>query len=308
MSATNLEQGTQAWRQARTGIITGSRIGAVLGISPFQSRKALLREMVDEANGIYSDFDNEPMRWGRENEETAVKLYSFLYGEDEVSETGFHTKEMIGASPDRLVGEFGLVEIKCPWNQREEKVPQFKSIEDKDMRHYYHQIQAQLYVTDRQWCDFFQWAPNGYRCERVMRKENWYPLHRDLFREFMDDYEALLAVASTGGAEEKVGRSARWAAAVEDYRMAELTERAAAADKAKAKEILVSLMKEAKIDHCEGAGLRAQQVVRPGSVDWKKLATDQLTKEVVETIEEEYRKDGTSYWMVKDMGESDGES
>ena len=95
---------------------------------------------------------------------------------------------------------------------------------------------------------------------------------------------------------EKVGASARWAAAVEDYRMAGITERAAKAEKDAARDILIELMTEAHIDQCEGSGLKVQKVVRSGSVDYKKMVYDQLTTDVVETIEEEYRKaDSVSY-------------
>ena len=300
--STNLVQGTEAWRQARVGLITGSRVGAVLNLSPFTTRKKVLRDMVDEANGLFSDFDNEPMRWGREHEEEAVKLYEFLYGGNlEVTTTGFHVKGFLGASPDRLVGLNGLVEIKCPYGIREDLSPQFKSIEDKFMKHYWHQVQLQLYVTDREWCDFFQWTPNGYQCERVKRKENWFPLNRDWFRAFMDEYEALLVQASVGGPEDKVGRSARWAAAVEDYRMAAITERAAATEKANARDVLLKLMEEAGIDQCQGAGLKVQKVTRAGSIDYKALAYDQLTPDVVGPLEEQYRKSGSVSYRVDEV-------
>jgi exodeoxyribonuclease (lambda-induced) len=297
-----LKQGTQEWRDARVGRITGSRVGAVMNLSPFMTRKQVLREMVQEANGFFSDFDSPAMRWGRDHEEEAVKLYTFLYADDlEVKETGFHIKGYLGASPDRLVGDTGLVEIKCPYSLRDDVSPAFKSIMDGDMRHYFHQIQLQLYVTDRRWCHFFQWTPNGYKCEKVMRSENWFPLNRDWFKAFMDEFDILLLQASKGGPEDIAGQSARWVAAAEDYRLACATERQAAIEKANARDVLLQIAQEAGIDRCEGGGVRVQRVVRAGAVDFKKLAYDQLTAEVVDGIAEEYRKAESATWQVNEI-------
>lgn len=296
-----LEQGTQAWRAARVGLITGSRIGGILGVSPFATRKTVLREMVDEALGNFSDFTNEPMKWGTDHEDEAAKLYQFLYyPEGELEVVGFYTDGgFMGASPDRFVGDDGMVEIKCPWAISKNKNPEFKSIEDKDMRHYYHQVQCQLYVTGREWCDFFQWTPNGQRCQRVIKKENWFPLNRDWFRDFMTDYKTLLTASSLGGPAERVATSARWGAAVEDYRMACITEAAAKSEKEAAKTILIGLMDDAGIDECTGDGIRVQKVSTIGSVNYAELLSDAG----IDADLDEYRKAPTVSYRVKEIKE-----
>lgn len=300
MSSTKVEQGTQEWRDARIGKITGSIIGSVMGCSPFTSRKAALRRMVDESLGNLEDFDNEPMRWGRDHETIAATEYEFLYaGIKVVEETGFWEKDDLGASPDRLVGDDGLVEIKCPYGIRHNKSPEFKSILDKDMRHYWHQIQAQMFVTGRKWCHFFQWTPHGNLLETVEADEKWFEDCKPHFDQFMAEYHDLLHKASQGGPEDRVGLSARWAAAVEAYQLAARVEAAAASDRKQAEETMIELMKANEIEQCEGAGMKGQLVKRKGSVDYKKLAKEQLTDPVVSEIEDQYRRNGSEYWSFK---------
>ena len=67
-----IEQRTAEWHDARIGRITGSRIGAVLGHSPWQSRKQLLADMVREALGERVERDSPAMRWGRDHEQEAL--------------------------------------------------------------------------------------------------------------------------------------------------------------------------------------------------------------------------------------------
>ena len=298
--STDLVQGTPEWFAARVGLITGSRIAGVLGKSPFVSRRRLLRDMVEEANGIHNDYDAPPMKWGRDHEEEAAKLYTFLYaGDDEVTETGFHTKSGMGASPDRLVGDDGLVEIKCPYSQREGSSPDFRPI--SELPHYAHQIQLQMFVTGRKWCDFFQWAPGGYKCERVEADPNWYSSVSVRVRLFMDDYRALIAATASGGPEEATGISGRWEAAAEGYRLASLTAAAAKSDMDEAKAILIELMEQANIDECAGGGIKVQKIHRTGSIDYKELCFDQLTTDVVKDVEEEYRREGSVSYRIDEV-------
>jgi predicted phage-related endonuclease len=79
-----MNQGTIEWRQQRVGRVTASRVGAILGISPFTSRKALLKEMVKEAMGEIHENDAPPLRWGREKEPDARSEYQALYCSEDV--------------------------------------------------------------------------------------------------------------------------------------------------------------------------------------------------------------------------------
>ena len=157
------EQRTQEWRQARVGMITASRVGGILGHSPYSSPARVLREMVREANGVFEELSGPQIRWGNDNEEAAVESYSYFWGAGStLAKAGFevsHEVSYLGASPDRFVDSNGLLEVKCPYGIRDDDPPFFKSI--GELPHYMDQIQLQLMVTGRLWCDFYQWAPHG---------------------------------------------------------------------------------------------------------------------------------------------------
>lgn len=294
--STELKQGSPEWFEAREGRITGSRVGAILGVSPYKTKQATLRDMVAEALGERDDFDNPAMKWGRDNEDKARHIYEFLYiGIDKVEQTGFWTHhKFLGASPDGLVGDDGLVEIKCPYGLRDEPHPHFDSVDD--LPHYYHQIQLQLLCTDRQWCDLFQWSPHGHRCERVYREKDWLLKHDETFCEFVDLYRQAVENAAQGGPEERVGLSARWNAAVEAYQLAKRTMEAAKDDMDEARNILIDLCEDNEIDQCKGGGLTVMKVLSQGRVDYKLMAQDNLPN--FKDVTEEYRKEPSVSWRV----------
>jgi putative phage-type endonuclease len=288
MSTKILIQGTPEWREARATKVTGSRVAAIVGASPFTTEAAVMREMVCESLGEYKDISNEAMRWGTEHEAEALKLYDFLHaGDNEIGTTGFWEDGILGASPDALVGEDGLVEIKCPWKIRDEVDPDFKSIDD--LQHYWHQIQMQLHCTKREWCDFFQWTPNGQRCERVERDPLWWKVNAPTIKAFYKRYEKALADADVGGPQQKLGMGARWAAAAEQYATANKVMKAAEADVKDAKQRMTTMMEEVEVDTCTGGGVKALKILRNGSINWKNMAMDQITELVVRDIEEDYR-------------------
>ena len=162
-----MEQRSQEWFEARKGRVTASMAGAILGLDPYRTADDVLRAMVREYHGAEPEFTgNIATRWGQTNEEVALMRYQNLTG-NEVEKCGFiEYPGWVGASPDGLVGDHGLVEIKCPFGIRNKPAPvPFKSISEQP--HYYAQIQVQLHVTIRRWCDFFQWTPKGEQLQRV---------------------------------------------------------------------------------------------------------------------------------------------
>lgn len=185
----DVEQGTEEWRQARVGKITASNVGAILGHNPYKSVNAVLKSMVQEACGHFKNLDHVPaIRYGNQHEATAAGWYAMEECATlEVSPTGFHVlDDWLGASPDRLVGDHGLLEIKCPHSQALEAEPEFDSVHVQE--HYYDQIQLQMVVTGRQWTDFYQWSPNGTMCERVMLDREWLPKYEAKLRDFYEQF------------------------------------------------------------------------------------------------------------------------
>jgi putative phage-type endonuclease len=216
MTTTDLKQGTAEWLEARRGLLTASGVASIMGDSPFASAAVYMRRLVTETIDGPVELDAPPLNWGKENEHNARRLYEFLH-DVQVEETGLWTNTWdlipVGASPDGLVGEEGLVELKCPYGIRNEEKPQFKSI--FRMPHYMHQVQMQLRITDRKWCDFFQWTPHGHKYERVSREDKWFDEVIEPMKEFYAAYLVAVKSAELGGPEEKCGMSARWAAAAD---------------------------------------------------------------------------------------------
>ena len=109
--------------------------------------------VVEQITGTRQEsFTNSAMQWGTDQEPFARGAYEAATG-NMVEETGFvnhPTIAMAGASPDGLIGDDGLVEIKCPNTATmidtllTGKVPQ----------KYYIQMQMQMACTQRAWCDY----------------------------------------------------------------------------------------------------------------------------------------------------------
>ena len=114
-------QGSPEWFAARLGKVTASKVSDVVaktksgwGASRANYMAALIAERLTQTPA--DSFSNAAMQWGTEQEPLARVAYEFFTGRD-VEQVGFvdHPSiPMTGASPDGLVGEDGLVEIKCP--------------------------------------------------------------------------------------------------------------------------------------------------------------------------------------------------
>ena len=156
------EQGTTQWFQDRCGRVTASRVADVVaktrsGYSA--SRDNYMAQLVCERmTGTPAEsFTNAAMIHGIETEPFARAAYESKK-DILVEQVGFIHHPSIdgsGASPDGLVGLFGLVEIKCPNTAThiqtllDQKVPEKYNI----------QMQWQMACTTRQWCDFVSFDP-----------------------------------------------------------------------------------------------------------------------------------------------------
>ena len=186
-------QGTRTWFAQREGQITGSRVGAILGVSPFASRSDVMREMVREQLGAVREFvGNVATDWGTEHEDEAIERYEDYSGELVVS-TGFHAHPnhaRIGVSPDGFVGE-GLIEVKCPFGIRYKKVPTFKTVDE--VPHYAAQMQLQMAVTGREYTYFVQWTPHAIDVAVVVKDEGWLNGHLHTLNKFIEEFDEIVA-------------------------------------------------------------------------------------------------------------------
>jgi len=158
-----LVQGSEQWFAARLGKVTASRVADIIAETKSgwgASRGNYLAELVAERlTGRTADsYTNAAMQWGVETEPEARKAYEF-YRDVEVEQVGFvdhPTVEMSGASPDGLIGEYGLVEIKCPQTKGHIDTLLGSGVIKKA---YHTQVMWQMACTGRQWCDFVSYDP-----------------------------------------------------------------------------------------------------------------------------------------------------
>ena len=125
--------------------------------------------------------NTKAMRWGRTHEDDARQSYiKYLDGQAIVTLSGLVvdlSDPCLGCSPDGLVHIPGhskpdwLVEIKCPYTAAEKNLTPEEVVDSmkftKKHNYYYHQMQGQMAVTRRPWCDFVVWTPKGIAVERI---------------------------------------------------------------------------------------------------------------------------------------------
>lgn len=155
-------QGSPEWLALRVGKVTASRVSDVVAKTKTgwgASRANYMAELVVErlTNLPSPCFVNDAMRWGTDQEPFARQAYCQRF-ECEVVETSFvdHPEvAMSGASPDGLVGDDGLLEIKAPTTATHIDTLLSGALPDK----YFLQMQWQMACTGREWCDFVSFDP-----------------------------------------------------------------------------------------------------------------------------------------------------
>jgi len=285
------QQRTEEWFKQRIGRVTGSNVGAILGLSPFMKREDVMRNMVRQYHGYPSEFTgNVATRYGTYNEPNALADYELKFN-TKVVETGFHTfEDWLGASPDGLIGDDVLIEIKCPYGLRDKNPPEFKSIDYQS--HYWMQIQIQLFVTGRQWCHFYQWSAYGYMLETVqfnqLAIEEYLPKLKDFYNEYLVERELPQAQKYFDDKRQQV----RCEGQVERYLMIAEQIKELEAEK---KRLLDEIVKLADGKDSEINGHKLTKVTKAGSISYAK-AVKELLPDADLT---DYTGDPVSYWLLK---------
>jgi len=164
----DLVQGSKEWYAARCGKITASCFGKLAGSSRSgggfsQTAMTYMTQVLAEriTGRPQDEINSKHIEHGNKHEPTARQLYQWHMAKRQgLKQVGFinHPKlEYCGGSPDCLVGDDGVLEIKCPYTIH----THFANIEndgtgDKD---YIWQMQGNLWLTDRKWCDFVSFHP-----------------------------------------------------------------------------------------------------------------------------------------------------
>jgi putative phage-type endonuclease len=180
-----MEQRSEEWFEARKKRVTGSNVGAILGLDPYRDADDVMRSMVREAHGAESEFTgNVATQWGAFNEAGAQADFTMETGL-QVVECGFFPHlDWLGASPDGLIGDDAVIEIKCPFRLRDGG--EHKGIAEQP--HYYAQMQIEMYCTERNKAYFWQWAPHATKLEVVERDEWWLDTHIPRLFEFYERF------------------------------------------------------------------------------------------------------------------------
>lgn len=155
------EQGSVEWKLARLGIPTASEFKKIVTTKGAlsASRNGYMMDLITEAATNEPKDDISNLYWvqrGKELEPEAFDFYS-VYAKSDPVKVGFVYRDEsrnVGCSPDALVGDDGLLEIKCP-SPGEHIMTAYSGI--LPIKHI-QQVQGQLWVTGRQWCDYLSYC------------------------------------------------------------------------------------------------------------------------------------------------------
>lgn len=184
-------QGSAEWHALRCGKVTASRVADVIATTKTgwgASRANYAAELIAERlTGVAAEgFTNAAMQWGTDQEPAARMAYEFMH-DVTVEQIAFVVHPRIsdaGASPDGLVGEDGLVEIKCPNTATHIDTLIKKKVPAK----YVTQMMWQMACTGRQWCDYVSFDPRMPESMQLFVQR----VHRD--PELIDELETKVVV------------------------------------------------------------------------------------------------------------------
>jgi putative phage-type endonuclease len=152
------QENREEWLKQRLGLVTGSAISNVLMDSSKAGHRNYMAQLVCErlTGEPTETYISPAMQHGIDTEDEARAAY-MARNAVIVEEVGFirHPKLEAGCSPDGIVGQDGLIEIKCV-----QPATALDLLESKKVpADHYNQIQWQLAVTGRDWCDYVVYQP-----------------------------------------------------------------------------------------------------------------------------------------------------
>jgi putative phage-type endonuclease len=157
-----MEQRSPEWFAARCGSLGASQLNEALATTKSgwgASRENLKNKIIAERlTGLPSEgFQNAAMLWGVEQEDNARKAYEAATGTfvEEMGIALHPTLKHTHASPDGLVDDDGLIEIKCPNTTTHIETLKSQKVPTK----YENQMMWQMRCTGRKWCDFVSFDP-----------------------------------------------------------------------------------------------------------------------------------------------------
>ena len=154
-------QGTPEWLESRLGCPSGSGFDKLITATgkPSTQAEGYINQLIAELLTGETTYvkKTEWMERGNELEPRARDYFELATG-NTVVETGFckHDELECGVSPDGIVGDNGLIEIKCPAPSTHVAYLRSGVLPTK----YKQQVQGQMWITERDWCDFLSYHPS----------------------------------------------------------------------------------------------------------------------------------------------------
>ena len=201
-----LEQGSTEWLEARRGIVTASTVGKLLTstgkVANNDTSRALIETLAIEriTGRVEYIHPSRAMQMGTLLEPTARELYERHHAP--VTEVGFIRTELagrarLGYSPDGLVGDDGLLEIKSRTPRIQSHTIRLGKVPPANMA----QLQCGLLVTGREWIDYCSYSPGMHLfVKRVYPDLTWMEFIRDAviqaeehIADLIHDYQAEVA-------------------------------------------------------------------------------------------------------------------
>lgn len=167
----NFEQGSDEWKNARTGVITASCFSQILPGGKGKTRRTYLLKIASERiTGNQADtFSNAHMERGHEQESAARDLY-VEQNNVEVTQCGLMKNFGLGYSPDGLVADDGLIEIKSKFAHLQAEI----LLDDEIPSEHIAQLQGGLLISERKYIDFISFCPGmPLFIKRVFRDEDY---------------------------------------------------------------------------------------------------------------------------------------
>jgi hypothetical protein len=163
------------WQRARLGKITASRFGLVKRLKNGEWGETALSYLYDlvgeHLTGEPSQTfqGNDATKWGNEYEAEAIAEYTRLTGRKVRTGQNFlqHPElALVGGTPDGLVGERGILEVKCPFNFKNH----IRTVITREVPDEYRaQVHGHLLLSGRDWCDFVSYDPRIPKKRRAAR-------------------------------------------------------------------------------------------------------------------------------------------
>tara|TARA_R110000868_G_scaffold80990_2_gene229627 strand:+ start:671 stop:1552 length:882 start_codon:yes stop_codon:yes gene_type:complete len=278
----------------RKGRITGSVVGAILGVNKYKSADDVMRDMVRAYHGAPREFEgNVATEYGSFNEDGAIFDFVMECGFDVIQNERFfiHPEyDWLGATPDGIVGDDAVIEVKCPFGKRDAtSADNFLGI--SGLPHYYAQMQIEMACTGRSKCYFYQWATKANQIEIVRFDKNWFDDALPKLKAFHDKYLKEIDNEDHLKPKRKIVDDKEAIKLADEYESVknlidELTKRS--------KEIINRLVEISGEKDAEINGHKLTRVEREGAVSYAKA----IKKYAPDADLEQFRGAPTSYWRL----------